>query len=116
MITYQILKGIFPGSDWLPAAIYLAVVSLLILRVKVDCKTLGESLTRHVILAILFPIIFAFCWLLIWPGALRLFLSGKRVADSTAAEVFRCNQQAKEGRLKPMANKSCEATGNNVSS
>ncbi len=88
MITYLILERIFPESDWLAPAIYLAVVSLLILRVKADCKTLGESLKWHVLLALMFPVLFAFCWLIIWPGALRLYLSGKAVADSTAAKAF----------------------------
>ena len=93
MITYQIFKNIFPDSEWIPAAIYLAVVSLLLLRVKIDCRTLGESFLRHVLLVILFPTIFAFCWLFIWPGAIRLFLFGGTVADSTAARILRRHQQ-----------------------
>ena len=105
MITYQILKIIFPDSEWVSTGIYITLVFSLLIRVRIDCMELGERFSRHVLFAIFFPVICAICWLIIWPGSLRLLFTGKTVADSTEAKLFRRRHRLKNRRLEKTTDK-----------
>ena len=95
MLAYNLFKFIFSETEWMAPFLYLVVVILLLLRVRNDCRTLGESFRLHFLLILMFPIITGVCWLLIWPGALRLFVTGRSLEQSVQAGVFRRLQKSK---------------------
>ena len=108
MVSYHLLNFIFPDSEWLPAVIYVALVSCLLVRVKQDCVILGESFGLHIFLVMMFPIITGYCWLIIWPGTLRLRFSGKTLEGTSQAVLLRRLQQS---RRQSSQNNEQEAAG-----
>ena len=97
-------------------------MAILLWQMRADCRVLGESLSFHFLLAIMFPLLTALCWLFIWPGALRLGLKGKRLQDSTAAAIASRSRMRKVAALpgqsreakKPQNHKSDRAGGSEV--
>jgi len=73
----------------------MGLVILLLLRVHLDCKKLGEGASRHVIPIVLFPIIFGIFWFFVWPGTLRLVLRGESIDDLVVAKALRRKKSLK---------------------
>ena len=86
MIIYAVLKLQLDASIAFLA--YLSLVGCLMFQVWRDCQTLGEGFYKFVIPIIFLPSVFSLGWLLIWPGTLRLRLSGKRAADLAQAKII----------------------------
>ena len=93
IITYGLFHYIESGAGGVAAFLYLVVVLLLLIRVWKDCKILGESFGLHFLLIAMFPLIAGLCWLIVWPGAFRLYLSGNSLDESVQARIFRRAQK-----------------------
>ncbi|WP_411827801.1 hypothetical protein [Luteolibacter sp. AS25] len=89
MITYHLLGLLFPHSEWLPGLVYVIIVGLLYRKTTRDCKEIGENIRLHGLLILFFPLLFGFCWLLIWPGSLRLRLCGTSIQNTSEARLYR---------------------------
>ena len=75
------------SENW--AGLTLIASILILIHVRRDCRLLGESWGKYILLVWLFWPIFYPLWLLVWPGSLRLWLQGKSVADLPAAWAHR---------------------------
>ena len=79
----RLLETLESSTNW--AGLWLIASVLILIHVRRDCRMLGESWGRYVLLVWLFWPIFYPLWLLVWPGSLRLWLQDKSVADMPAA-------------------------------
>ncbi len=89
MLEFLILNSLFPNIPSLAGVVYLTLVFALFFQVWHDCRLIGEKLSFHLIFIFALPILTGFCWLLIWPGTLRLRLSGKSLKTSKQAILYR---------------------------
>ncbi len=94
MGLYFIPKSLSSNSQ-LGFAIYVLVVALLLFIVRSDCKQLGESFVRHILLVAFFPVLFGILWLFLWPGTLRLRMNGKSLSETHAAKALRRHEARK---------------------
>lgn len=91
MFVYSIVENFLPNN--LGGYLWILLAVLLLLKVNKDCKIIGENFGRHFFLILMFPLITGACWLLIWPGSLRLHLTGKSLKDSSGARIFRLSKK-----------------------
>jgi hypothetical protein len=89
MISYYLLKELFPQNETVTLIVYFAFTLFVMIRVRCDCKLIDESFLRHFLLIVFLPLLFALFWFIVWPGSLRLKLKGKSIADTDAAKTFK---------------------------
>ncbi|MCF6311717.1 MAG: hypothetical protein L3J39_04630 [Verrucomicrobiales bacterium] len=87
MILSGILENVLNLEGIYFSVVYSFLLVAIIIRVKLDCSKISEGYKKHIIPIIIFPVIFTFLWLIVWPGTLRLFLRGKRLEDTIAGKL-----------------------------
>lgn len=71
---------------------HLIICILALVRVRKDCKTLGENWGKYVLPILMFSWVFYLLWLYVWPGSLKLWFQGKRLEDSSMARLVNRNR------------------------
>ncbi len=86
ILHYILIRGLGLG-EVVSSFVYMFLVIATFIRVHKDCLKISETYRHHLILILVFPMIFSFLWVIVWPGAFRLWLRGKRLEDTVAGKL-----------------------------
>ncbi len=88
-MLYLLLHWGLSNNTWTLQTLHFTVVTLLVFKIRTDCREIGEPFPKHTALIALFPLIYALCWFLVWPGTLKLWVQGKSLKDTAEAKIHR---------------------------